>query len=97
MRNRGVSQTTPFLVIPRSLLRGGFIGDQSRIARAGAVVARGLQIVEELHDEWCIELLQLKRRWRHLQSLTGELEQELKRIGVAVTGMVTRAALQRRT
>ena len=25
MRNRGVSQTMPFLVIPRSLLRGGFI------------------------------------------------------------------------
>ena len=26
VRNRGVSQTMPFLVIPRSLLRGGFIG-----------------------------------------------------------------------
>src|SRR5437764_4366102 len=25
VRNRGVSQTMPFLVIPRSLLRGGFI------------------------------------------------------------------------
>ena len=25
MRNRGVSQIMPFLVIPRSLLRGGFI------------------------------------------------------------------------
>src|SRR5882672_4658362 len=29
VRNRGVSQTMPFLVIPRSLLRGGFI----RLAR----------------------------------------------------------------
>ena len=26
VRNRGVSQIMPFLVIPRSLLRGGFIG-----------------------------------------------------------------------
>src|SRR5207248_7705596 len=27
VRNRGVSQTLPFLVIPRSKLRGGFIGN----------------------------------------------------------------------
>ena len=29
MRNRGVSQTMLFLVIPRSLLRGGFIHDST--------------------------------------------------------------------
>jgi hypothetical protein len=28
VRNRGVSQTMPFLVIPRSLLRGGFISSR---------------------------------------------------------------------
>ena len=72
-------------------------GDESSIARSGAVVALGLQRVEELHDQSRIELLQSKRRRRGLQSLTGKLEQELKRIGVAVTGMVARAALQRQT
>ena len=33
-----------------------FNGDQSSIARVGAVVALGLQRVEELHDQWRIEL-----------------------------------------
>ena len=33
MRNRGVSQTMPFLVIPRSLLRGGFISHSSGLDR----------------------------------------------------------------
>jgi hypothetical protein len=33
-------------------------GDQSSITRAGAVVALGLQRVEELHDQGRIELLQ---------------------------------------
>ena len=70
---------------------------QSGIARAGAVVALGLQIVEELHDQWRIELLQRQRRRRQLQSRTGELEQELECIGIAVTGMVARTALQRQT
>ena len=32
VRNRGVSQTMPFLVIPRSLLRGGFIPTSIRCA-----------------------------------------------------------------
>ena len=31
VRNRGVSQTMPFLVIPRSLLRGGFIGLKNEV------------------------------------------------------------------
>src|SRR5262245_24750600 len=30
LRNRGVSQIMPFLVIPRSLLRGGFILDSDK-------------------------------------------------------------------
>jgi hypothetical protein len=33
VRNRGVSQTMPFLVIPRSLLRGGFIQLSPRFAK----------------------------------------------------------------
>src|SRR4030095_5316158 len=67
------------------------------ITRAGAVMALGLQIVEELHDQWRIELLQRQRRRRQLQARTGELEQELECIGIAVTGMVARPALQRQT
>src|SRR3989442_10180574 len=70
---------------------------QSGITRAGAVMALGLQIVEELHDQWRIELLQRQRRRRQLQSRTGELEQELECIGIAVTGMLARTALQRQT
>jgi hypothetical protein len=40
VRNRGVSQTMPFLVIPRSLLRGGFILGNELFAAAVDVVLR---------------------------------------------------------
>ena len=39
MRNRGVSQTMPFLVIPRSLLRGGFISPDSGWVGVGSSLA----------------------------------------------------------
>ena len=41
VRNRGVSQTMPFLVIPRSLLRGGFISEALR-----QEIEEGLNVIE---------------------------------------------------
>jgi hypothetical protein len=49
------------------------------------------------HDQGRIELLERQRRRRQLQARTGELEQELECLGIAVTGMLACPALQRQT
>ncbi len=43
MRNRGVSSPMPFLLIPRSLLRGGFISRNRRKLHVAIVGSKGPQ------------------------------------------------------
>jgi hypothetical protein len=49
---------------------------------------------EKVHDQRRIEMLQTQRRRRQAQTLAGEGEQQLKRIGVALTSLITGATLK---
>ncbi|MEI8703131.1 MULTISPECIES: hypothetical protein [unclassified Mesorhizobium] len=62
----------------------GLDGRQPDIARHRRVFALVLEILQESSDETGVELLQRQRRWRDLQPLCSEREEQLEaqRIGV---------------
>ena len=72
----------------------GFDGREARVPCPGAIATLGLEMREKVQDQGRIEMLQTERRGRQMQTLAGEGEQQLKRIGIAVTCMRTGATLQ---
>src|SRR6266581_6734411 len=60
---------------------------QAGIACRGAVTAFGLEGGEEVHHQRGIDVLQSKTRRRDAKAPTGELKQQLKAVGIALTGM----------
>ena len=73
----------------------GLDRDQPGISGTGTVVPLGLQIAQELDYQWCINLLQLQCGGRNLEPPAGKLEQQPKRVGVALAGIGTGAFLLR--
>ena len=71
----------------------GLDGRQPDIARLRRVFALILEILQEGADEACVELLQRQRRWRDLQSLCSEHEEQLEAQGIGVARMPTDAPL----
>jgi hypothetical protein len=71
----------------------GLDGRQSDIARHRRVFALVLKILHESADEAGVELLQRQRRWRDLQSLCSEHEEQLEAHGIGVARMPTDAPL----
>src|SRR3984885_4476835 len=71
----------------------GLDGRQSDIARHRSVVALIFEILQEGADEAGVELLQRQRRWRDLQSLCSEREEQLEAQGIGVARMPTDAPL----
>src|SRR6516165_5785039 len=71
----------------------GLDGRKTDIARHRRVLALILKIFQEGADERRIELLQRQRRWRDLQSLCSEHEEQLEAQGIRVARMATDASL----
>ena len=46
-----------------------------------------LKVGQEVQDEWRVDLLQVKIRWRYLESCARVFEQELEGVGVRVAGV----------
>jgi hypothetical protein len=69
----------------------GADGRQPSVPRAGGVVPLRLEMVEELQHERRVEVLQREVGGRHAELVTHEREEELKGVGVGVTGMWTRS------
>src|SRR6266571_2574706 len=72
----------------------GLNRDEAGVACPWAVVPGRFQMLQKVHHERRIELLQAEGRGGDPQSCTRKLQKQLKGVGIAVTGMRTRATLQ---
>src|SRR5215471_7347190 len=72
----------------------GFDGREARVPCPSAIAPLGLEMGEKGHDQYRIEMLQTEVRRPQAQTLAGEGEQQLKRIGVALTSLITGATLK---
>src|SRR5271156_980848 len=71
----------------------GLDGRQADIAGHRRVFAFILEILQEGADEAGVELLQRQRRWRDLQFLRSEYEEQLEAQGIGVASMPTHSPL----
>ena len=71
----------------------GLDGRQPDVARHGRVLALVLKILQEGADQIGIDLLQRQRRWRDLEPLGGEREEQLEAQGIGVARVPTDAPL----
>ena len=60
----------------------GFDGREAGVPGPSTIATLGLEMGEKVHDQCRIEMLQTEGRRPQAQTLAGEGEQQLKRIGV---------------
>ena len=68
---------------------------EPNVSGSSAVSARCFQVIQEVHDEYCIDVLQLQLRGRSLQAVARIFKEEPESVRVRVTGVRAGLALQR--
>jgi hypothetical protein len=76
-----------FGVVQRRVVEQGVHRGEAGVAGAHAVAALSLQVVEEIADQRCVQILDPQTRWRDAGAGEGEGQQQLERVTVGGDGV----------